>query len=77
MLGYIHGQPYYTLYHAPLANVLALSVASGAQKGAVGRALLARLEDWRVKRVSPACGFPPEWNAQARIFFTSAVATAT
>ena len=46
VLGYIHGQPYYTLYHAPLANVLALSVASGAQKGGVGRALLARLEDW-------------------------------
>ncbi len=46
VLGYIHGQPYRTLYHAPVANVLALSVAQDAQGFGVGRALLARLEDW-------------------------------
>ena len=46
VLGYIHGQPYHALYHAPLVNVLALAVSSSAQRGGVGRALLARLEDW-------------------------------
>lgn len=50
VLGYIHGQPYTTLYHDPLVNVLALSVASGVQKNGVGRALLAHLENWARER---------------------------
>ena len=70
VLGYIHGQPYRTLYHAPVAKVLALSVARDAQGGGVGRALLARLEDW-----ARAAGFSGVWlssgmeRAGAHVFY--------
>lgn len=46
VLGYIHGQSYRLLYYAPMVNILGLSVAQNAQSGGIGRALLARLEDW-------------------------------
>lgn len=50
VLGYIHGQPYHPLYHAPMLNILALSVSKDAQMCGIGRALITQLEKWACKQ---------------------------